>query len=236
MPFVFPGVVRIPEKNTFLEGAMLEPVNTVLKAILRLELLPGDTALVIGQGPIGLMFTQLLAMKKVNVAASDLMPARLKLARQFGARWTFSGDLAASTKPLTRLTRRGIDAAILAVPADAVIPIAQNVVRGGGKILLFAHTRRGSASALDLASICVDEKDVIGSYSADVTLQNEVARLVFSRRCDVRKLVTHRFPLERTAEAVALAAQPRPDALKIVIDVPGGRVSNPKTLRHSQGR
>ena len=105
------------------------------------------------------------------------------------------------------------------MPADAVIPIAQTVVRGGGKILLFAHTRRGSASVLDLASICVDEKDVIGSYSSDVTLQNEVARLVFSRRCDVRKLVTHRFPLERTAEAVALAAQPRPEALKIVIDV-----------------
>jgi threonine dehydrogenase-like Zn-dependent dehydrogenase len=42
------------------EGAMLEPVNTVLKAVRRLELLPGDSALVVGQGPIGLLFTRLL--------------------------------------------------------------------------------------------------------------------------------------------------------------------------------
>src|SRR5258708_5528489 len=42
MPFVLPGVVKIPARNTFLEGAMLEPVNTVLKAVSRLRLLPGD--------------------------------------------------------------------------------------------------------------------------------------------------------------------------------------------------
>src|SRR2546426_1854249 len=57
MPFVFPGIVKIPARNTFAEGAMLEPVNTVLKAIKRLSLLPGDHVLVAGQGPIGLMFT-----------------------------------------------------------------------------------------------------------------------------------------------------------------------------------
>jgi len=46
MPFVFPGVVKIPKRNSFLEGAMLEPVNTVLKAVKRLKLLRGDVVLV----------------------------------------------------------------------------------------------------------------------------------------------------------------------------------------------
>ena len=59
MPFCLPGVVRIPRKNSFLEGALLEPVNTVLKGIRQLELLTGDTELVCGQGPIGLLFTKL---------------------------------------------------------------------------------------------------------------------------------------------------------------------------------
>ena len=70
---------------------------------------------------------------------------------------------------------------------------------------------------LDLASICLDEKDLIGSYSSDFTLQAEVARLIFSRRLDVRQLITHHFPLEQTASAVALAAQPKPDSLKIMV-------------------
>ena len=51
MPFVLPGVVKIPARNSFDEGAMLEPVNTVLKAVKRLSLLRGDTILVAGQGP-----------------------------------------------------------------------------------------------------------------------------------------------------------------------------------------
>ena len=70
---------------------------------------------------------------------------------------------------------------------------------------------------MDLASICVDEKDLIGSYSSDFTLQDEVARLVFSRRLDVRDLITHRFGLEQTAAAVALAAHPTANSLKIMV-------------------
>jgi L-iditol 2-dehydrogenase len=65
----------------------------------------------------------------------------------------------------------------------------------------------------------VDEKDLIGSYSADVTIQKEVARLVFSRQLDVRKLISHRFPLEQTADAVALAAKPTVDSLKVMVTV-----------------
>jgi L-iditol 2-dehydrogenase len=70
---------------------------------------------------------------------------------------------------------------------------------------------------LDLAAVCVDEKDLLGSYSSDFTLQAEVARLVFSRRLDVRPLVTQRFPLEQTADAVRLASRPTPDSLKTVV-------------------
>ena len=94
---------------------------------------------------------------------------------------------------------------------------AQALVRGGGKVLLFSHTKRGDVAKLDLATICVDEKDLIGSYSADFLLQPEVARLVFSRRLDVRRLVTHQFPLEQTAAAVELAARPTSESLKIVV-------------------
>ena len=70
---------------------------------------------------------------------------------------------------------------------------------------------------MDLASICLDEKDLLGSYSSDFTLQDEVAQLVFSRRLDVRDLISHFFPLEQTAAAIALAARPTPDSLKVLV-------------------
>lgn len=218
MPFVLPGVVHIPPRNTFLEGAMLEPVNTVLKAVDRLRLLRGDTALVIGQGPIGLMFTRLLELRGVTVAATDLMPDRLQLARQFGARHAWRGDDSTLPERVEQLTHgRGLDAAVVAVPVDTAVRQALALVRGAGQILLFAHTRRGDRAAIDLSSVCVDEKDLLGSYSSDVTLQDAVANLVFRRRLDVRPLLTHRFPLAETAAAVALAAHPQPGALKVVV-------------------
>jgi L-iditol 2-dehydrogenase len=231
MPFVLPGVVKIPAKNSFAEGAMLEPVNTVLKAVRRLSLLRGDVVLVAGQGPIGLMFTRLLQLAGARVIATDLLEPRLKLARKFGARWV---ELVRSPQSIVRSLRttvnRGLktlDCAVIAVPSDTAVQQALQLVRGGGQVLLFAHTKRGTPALnpqpstlnfpLDLASVCLDEKDLLGSYSSDFTLQDEVARLVFSRRLDVRSLITHRFPLAETAEAVALAAQPTPDSLKIIV-------------------
>jgi len=213
MPFVLPGVVKIPPKNSFEEGAMLEPVNTVLKAVKRLSLLNGDTVLVAGQGPIGLMFTRLLQLRGMKVIATDLIDSRLKLAREFGARWTMRADGSQSG----RGARVQLDAAVLAVPSDAALRQALQLVRGAGQLLLFAHTRRGVMTDLDLASVCVDEKDLLGSYSADFTLQREVARTVFSRKLDVRKLITHRFTLEETSRAVRLASRPTADSLKIVV-------------------
>ena len=255
MPFVLPGVVKIPAKNSFAEGAMLEPVNTVLKAVRRLSLLRGDVVLVAGQGPIGLMFTRLLQLAGAQVIATDLLEPRLKLAKKFGAKWVVnvsSSRREAAHYPsesrrrrkesLTNLslvtstpTIRHLDAAVIAVPSDAAVQQALQLIRCGGQVLLFAHTKRtptlnpqplprGEALRgstlnfpLDLASVCLDEKDLLGSYSSDFTLQDEVARLVFSRQLDVRDLISHFFPLEQTAAAIALAARPTPDSLKVLV-------------------
>src|SRR5271170_4715783 len=118
MDFVSPGVVKIPARNSFEEGAMLEPVNTVLKAVKRLNLLRGDNVLVAGQGPIGLMFTRLLKIAGMKVLATDLLASRLKPAKKFGARWT-----CLATKVPSLATRHvpPIDAAIIAVPSDAAV-------------------------------------------------------------------------------------------------------------------
>jgi L-iditol 2-dehydrogenase len=231
MPFVLPGVVKIPAKNTFEEAAMFEPLNTVLKAVNRLTLMPGDRVLVAGQGPIGLMFTKLLKLRGVNVLATDLLESRLKLAKKFGAKWIVNLSSKPSDESFAEVVGRKkgegsaiFDAAVVAVPSDAAVRQALQLVRGAGQVLLFAHTKRASAGnsgsdlyPLDLASICVDEKDLIGSYAADFTIQKEVGRLIFSREFDMRKLITHRFPLEKTADAVALAAHPTQDSLKIVV-------------------
>ncbi|MDB6026383.1 MAG: Alcohol dehydrogenase GroES domain protein [Verrucomicrobiales bacterium] len=221
MNFVLPGVVKIPARNSFLEGAMLEPVNTILKAVNRLNLLRGDSVMVVGQGPIGLMFTRILRLRGMKVIASDLLESRLALARKLGARLAISANEVNFSARVKEVSHKGagIDAAIIAVPSDSAVQQAQQLLRGGGQILLFAHTVRGKVSEVDFSGVCVDEKDFLGSYSADVELQEEVSRLVFSRKLDVRGLISHQFPLENTGDAVDLASHPTGDSLKIVVSV-----------------
>src|SRR5437763_5286111 len=146
LPFVFPGMVKIPAANSFVEGAMLEPVNTVLKAIKRLALLPGDNVLVVGQGPIGLLFTRLLYLFGMKVLASDFVETRLKKAREMGARWTARAGDGPLLLPRDPLFGQGLDAAIICAASDEAVVQAQDLINGAGKVLLFAHTRRGACA------------------------------------------------------------------------------------------
>jgi L-iditol 2-dehydrogenase len=159
-----------------------------------------------------------------HVLATDLLPERLKLAREFSASRTFlphGDDLADRVRRATR--GQGLDAAEIAAPSDEAVRQAQALVGGGGQVLLFAHTHAGTPTGIDLSLVCAAEKDLIGSYSSDITLQEDVARVVFSRRLDVRRLITHRFALAATPAAIRLAANPTPQALKVVVSSMGGK-------------
>lgn len=87
--------------------------------------------------------------------------------------------------------------------------------------MLFAQTVRSEA-AFDPSAVCVEEKTLLGSYSASVDLQEKSTSFVFGGEMDFARLVTHRFPLHQAVEALRLAASPHPDTLKIMIQ-PGTR-------------
>jgi L-iditol 2-dehydrogenase len=82
--------------------------------------------------------------------------------------------------------------------------------------MLFAQTQR-SEVAIDPSAVCLDEKTLMGSYSASVDLQEENVRLVFSGEIDFARLISHRFPLGQAVEALQLAAHPAPDSMKVVV-------------------
>jgi L-iditol 2-dehydrogenase len=122
---------------------------------------------------------------------------------------------------------RGADAVILAVGGNSLIRTAMDAARPGGRVLLFAQTQHGEA-VVDPAAICVDEKTLVGSYSASVDLQSDSVNFVMNREMDLGRLVSHRFPLSKSAEALELAAHPQPSSMKIVIQPGSGWEGNPQ--------
>jgi L-iditol 2-dehydrogenase len=211
------GMVKIPDGVSFEQATFVEPVNTCIKGIETLALKKGETVLVIGQGPIGMILAFLAQRAGARVITSDLFPQRLTIGETLGLKNGVDAsktDLVAHMRSLTE--GRGADASILAVAVNGLIKTAMDAVRPGGRILLFAQTQHGEA-VIDPAAVCVDEKSLLGSYSASVDLQQESVDFVFSREMELEKLISHRFPLEQSVEALQLAARPQPDSLKIMI-------------------
>lgn len=211
------GVVRIPGDVSFEQAAWIEPVNTCMKGIATLRLQPGETVFVVGQGPIGIVLAALAKRAGARVITSDLYPQRLTISHSFGLQETIEAgreDAVAAVR--ARTEGRGADATIVAVAGNSLIQPALDATRPGGRVLLFAQTVRSEAR-FDPASVCVDEKALLGSYSASVDLQEDSVRFVFSGEMDLAKLISHRFPLAQSVEALALAASPQPDSMKIVI-------------------
>jgi len=211
------GTVRIPDGISFEQACFVEPVNTCIKGTETLRLEAGETVLVIGQGPIGLILANLAKRAGARVITSDLYPARLTIANSFGLKLTIDASKADAGQAVRGMTEgRGADAVILAVGGSGLIRPAMDAARPGGRVLLFAQTVRGEAM-IDPAAVCVDEKALLGSYSASVDLQEESVRFVMNREMDLERLISHRFPLASGVEALKLAAHPQPDSMKIVI-------------------
>jgi L-iditol 2-dehydrogenase len=211
------GVVRIPDNVPFEVATFVEPVNTCMKGIETLRLEPEENVLVIGQGPIGIILAVLARKTGARVITSDLFPQRLTIARDFGLTEGIDASQTDTVQGSLALTEgRGADAVILAVGGNTLIRTAMDATRPGGRVLLFAQTVHGEA-VVDPAAICVDEKALLGSYSASVDLQTESEHFVFSREFDLQRLISHRFPLGEAVEALSLAANPQPDSLKVMI-------------------
>ncbi len=212
------GVEKIPDGVSFERASFVEPVNTCLKAVVQCDPQPDETAVVIGQGPIGLMFTMLLQRTGTTVLATDTIPSRRALARSCGAVQVWDPreiDVAAEIR--RRTAGRGADLVIVAASVPGIVEQAIGLSRPGARILLFAQTSDTERVDVSGAAICVGERTLFGCYSASVDLQKESAELVFSGALPVEDLISHRLPLVKIRSGFDLALHPGPESLKIIV-------------------
>ena len=211
------GIELIPDGVSFDQASWVEPVNTCLKGTELLNTRPGEVVAVLGQGPIGLVFTMLLRNLGVQVFASDTFESRRRVASRLGASAydPRGGSLESALRSAT--AGRGADCVILATNAPDLLQQALQISRPGAKILLFAQTSSKERIEFSGSDVCVNERVLLGSYSADIDLQAESAKLVFSGRLPLEELISDRFPLSEIKTGMAIAQRPRENSLKVVI-------------------
>jgi L-iditol 2-dehydrogenase len=219
MPWIVErGMIAVPDDISFEEASFIEPVNTCVKAVEKARVGAGETVLVMGLGPIGLLLLMLSKLAGATLIGSDPMPERRDKSLALGADYAFDpreGKLADEIRAHTQ--GRGADVVLVAVPIPAALTEGLAIARPGGRVLLFAQNDPKMRIEFPAAAVGVEEKEILGSYSAVVDRQAESAELIFSRRLPVRELISHRFPLREMNRALQLAAKPVGNSLKVVI-------------------
>jgi L-iditol 2-dehydrogenase len=218
------GVEKVPAGVSFDQACWVEPVNTCLKGVELLAPSPGDVVAVLGQGPIGLIFTMLLRLRGVTVLTTDSIEFRRSLSTEFGALAFDPSDASLESKAKAHSGGRGVDAVILATSVKGLVEQAVHVSRPGAKILLFAQTSSAERIEVSGADICVGERMLFGSYSADIDLQAESARLVFSGQLPLQQLISDCVSLSEISRGISIAQRPGERSLKVVVH-PQERIS-----------
>src|SRR5258706_612329 len=181
------GTVRIPDGISFEQACFVEPVNTCIKGIETLRLEAGETVLVMGQGPIGLILATLAKRAGTRVITSDLHPARLTIANSFGLKLTIDASKADAGGTVRGMTEgRGADAVILAVGGSGLIRPAIDATRPGGRVFLFAQTVRGEAP-IHPAAVCVGDGEVLVKVHVALTCGTDLK--VYQRGYHARMIV-----------------------------------------------
>ena len=204
-------VYPIPEDMTFAEAALIEPVSCVIHGFHLLQPQPGDSYLIYGAGPMGLLNAQVARFFGARaVAIIDVNPRRREIARAFGF------DLVgASLDELRHVAPRGFDNVIEATGKTKVAEQAIDAVIRRGKLLIFGVCPPGEKAAYDVFKIYNEEITILGTMAV-LNSYGPAIDVLAAGAVDARKMVTHTFPIDQFPEAVELVR--RGDGLKVQID------------------
>ena len=214
---------RLPSGMAEEAAVFLEPAACVVRGVRRSGLPLADdgaprVAAVVGGGSMGLLHLLVLRALApgVRVALAEPLRERRDLAARLGADRVVAEarDLAAAAGALA--DGRGADAVFDCVGDPAALAAALAACREGGTVVLFAHAPAGAPGSFDWDALFKRERRIVGTYSGGLADQDLAWRLLESGRLDPRPLVTHRLPLSRFPEAVALCVERA--ALKVLLE------------------
>ena len=211
------------ETTSFRAAAFTEPLSCVVRGQKALRLQPGETELIVGAGPIGLMHMQVARLYGARVIVADLIDARLDLARTLGADMVYnSGTGNLQQAVLEATSGRGADAAVVAVGVSPLVVQTAQCLADGGRLNIFAGTY--PIDPLNIDPNLIHYKELILTGSADSTPEDMYQALAFieSGAVRVEELVSHLLPLERLAEGFELVLNRQ--GLKVMVQVGGDAI------------
>ena len=211
------AIIPLPPELSFEEGAMIEPTACCIRAIRRAHVQQSDNVLVVGIGPTGLTQIQLLRNTTTGrIIGSDIIESRLKLGRKLGADETINALTEDVPSHVRKMTKDGVDLAIVSTGNEKALSQAFSSVRKGGRILLFGAPSHGASYPLNVSELFSRQITLLSSYSCVEAEMEEAIRLVSEKRLDLKSLITDRFKIRDAKKAMEFAKTSK-TAIKTII-------------------
>jgi len=203
---VVENMLEVPHSVDDQSAALAEPLACVLRGIHEMEVRTGDTAVVIGCGPIGLKFVRMLSRRGVRVIALARRAAPLDIAKRLGAVATFivteTEDVVAAVKALTE-DGLGPDSVVEAAGNPATWKQALAMVRRGGVVNFFSGLPSGTRVEIDPAAIHYSEIKLISPFHHTPRFFREALEAIRRGDISARDFVTEEIRLADLPQAFA---------------------------------
>ncbi|GAA3879302.1 zinc-dependent dehydrogenase [Gibbsiella dentisursi] len=210
---------KIPAGMSWEKAAMVEPVGCCLHGLKAASIKSGDSVLVMGSGTIGLLSAQLSAMMGAsNVIVSDLSPFKLGLALRLGMHHAINPATENLEARIHEITDGlGVDVVVIAAGVSSLLPQAINVLRRGGRVIVFSPFDHDNMVSIDAGRFFRDEISVIGTYSLTPYEMPEAVEIIRLNKINVDDMITQTYSLAQLGEAIEFAANPANEVLKVIM-------------------
>jgi len=210
--------LKIPDNVSFEEATIIEPVACCVRALTKCKVQPGDTVVIIGAGPSGIIHAMLSrSFGASQVIVSDLIKYRLEAAKRFGADLAVNPRSESLVEKVREVTdEMGADMVVVTVPNVKALLEGMDVCRRGGTLCVFAPTPPNEYMRVSPHRLFFSEIKFIPSYSTSHIETRIALKLISSGRIKAKELITHRFPLNRIEDAFKKAAKGK-ECLKVVV-------------------
>ena len=212
------GILKLPDAMTFEEAAMIEPLACCIRAWQKCSYKSGDSTAIFGVGPTGMMHVMIAQAKGFSkIFCFDVNDFRLDFAKKFNITESIhSSNENRKQTILDNTSGQGVDLAIVATSSLKALDDAFDMVRKGGTVMMFGVPSKDAKIELDMNEVYSKEITLVTSYAAsDVDTKNAL-EMINSRQIDVKRLVTHTYPIQDSQKAFD-HARTGENAMKIII-------------------
>ena len=212
------NLYRIPENLSFEEAALIEPLACCIRGLDNVGIKAGESVLIVGAGPIGLLLMQLIRNFGASmIIQTDLEDYRLEKALELGADHVINVRKEDPIKVIKELTGGyGVDVAIEAVGSPKAITQAVEAVRKGGRVNIFGVSPQDAVWQVKPFDLYSKELTITTSYRSPYTFQRAV-KMASSGRLKLKPLISHIFPLEKIAEAFEILDKKLDNVMKVIL-------------------